>query len=252
MKALFLTSSINTNKEDGFGNKIPIEFENKNRILDNFKKYISRYDNFLYIASNPNDYEKTDLYSSIVFESFDLTLPFKNYKVLDNRNVKDAKKLVKKANFIYLAGGHVPTQNKFFNDINLKELIKENKRVVICGVSAGSMNCADIVYSPPEEEGEAVSKEYERYLKGLDLINISINPHYNDHQVVTLDDLDVKKDILLPDSKKKSFFAYPDGTYILKANNKVMLYGLSYLFKDGRRYKFSDDKKKKNITKYDL
>lgn len=252
MKALFLTSSINTNVEDEFGNKTPIKFENKNHILDDFKKYIDKYDNFLYIASDPNDYEKTDLYTSIVFKSFDLTLPFKNYKVLDKRSIKNAKKLVRNADFIYLAGGHVPTQNKFFNDINLKDLLKENKDAVICGVSAGSMNASSIVYSPPEEDGEAINKDYERYLKGLGLINISINPHYNNEEKIILDNLDVKKDILLPDSKKRLFFAYPDGTYILKANNKVMLYGLSYLFKDGKCFKFNDDGNIKDITQYDL
>lgn len=252
MKALFLTSSINTNVEDEFGNKTPIKFENKNHILDDFKKYIDKYDNFLYIASDPNDYEKTDLYTSIVFKSFDLTLPFKNYKVLDKRSIKNAKKLVRNADFIYLAGGHVPTQNKFFNDINLKDLLKENNDVVICGVSAGSMNASSTVYSPPEEEGEAINKNYERYLKGLGLINISINPHYNDDEVVILDNLDVKKDILLPDSKKRLFFAYPDGTYILKANNKIMLYGLSYLFKDGKCHKFTEDDEVKDITNYNL
>ena len=41
MKALFLTSSINTNVEDEFGNKTPKKKKNKNHILDNFKKYIN-------------------------------------------------------------------------------------------------------------------------------------------------------------------------------------------------------------------
>ena len=100
MKALFLTSSLNTNIEDENGNKIPIRFENKNNILDNFKKYIKKYDNFLYIASNPEDYLITDFYSNVVFKSFDLTLPFKNYIVLDNRNIKEASKLVSQADFI--------------------------------------------------------------------------------------------------------------------------------------------------------
>lgn len=252
MKALFLTSSINTNIEDENGNKIPIKFENKNHILDNFKKVINKYDNFLYVASNPTDYTNTDLYSNVVFKSFDLTLPFKSYQVLDNRNIKDAKELVLNADFIYLAGGHVPTQNKFFNDINLNDLLKENNNVVICGVSAGSMNASKIVYSPPEEDGEAIDKNYNRYLNGLGLINISINPHYQDDETLILDNLDVKKDILLPDSKKRLFFAYPDGTYILKKDNKVMLYGLSYLFENRKCYMFSDDNKVKDITEYDL
>ena len=93
MRALFLTSSINTYVKDKFGCKTPMKFENKNYILDNFKTYIDKYDNFLYIASDPNDYEKNDLYSSIVFKSFDLTLLFKNYYVLDKRVVNDDEKL---------------------------------------------------------------------------------------------------------------------------------------------------------------
>ena len=54
-------------------------------------------------------------------------------------------------------------------------------------------------------------------------IEVLVDNEYldNDDEVVILDNLDVKKDILLPDSKKRLFFAYPDGTYILKANNKV-------------------------------
>lgn len=252
MKALFLTSSLNTNIEDENGNKIPIRFENKNNILDNFKKYIKKYDNFLYIASNPEDYLITDFYSNVVFKSFDLTLPFKNYIVLDNRNIKEASKLVSQADFIYLAGGHVPTQNKFFNNINLNDLVNKNNDVVVCGVSAGSMNCSDIVYSPPEEEGEAIDINYNRYLKGLGLTKININPHYIDDEVIMLDGLDIKEDILLKDSKRRSFFAYPDGTYILKADNSVKIYGLSYRFENGTCHKFSNDKEVKDIGKYDI
>ncbi len=252
MKALFLTSSLSTNIKDENNNKIPIKFENTNMILDNFKKYIKKYDNFLYIASNPNDNLVTDLYSDVVFKSFDLTLPFRSYKVLDNRNINDADKLVSEADFIYLAGGHVPTQNKFFNDINLKDLLAKNDDVVICGVSAGSMNCSFNVYSPPEEEGEAKDKNYNKYLKGLELTKISIYPHYNEDEVIILDNLDMKNDILLIDSNKRPFFAYPDGTYILKTNAAVKLYGLSYRFENGKYYKFSDDLEAKDIKKYDM
>ena len=56
------------------------------------KKYLtyqySKYDNFLYIASNEDDYTTTDYYSSIAFQSLDLTLPFKNYYILKIKSVK--------------------------------------------------------------------------------------------------------------------------------------------------------------------
>lgn len=34
---------------------------------------------------------------------------------------------------------------------------------VILGISAGSMNSADVVYAQPEEEGEGIDPEYEKY-----------------------------------------------------------------------------------------
>ena len=67
-----------------------------------------------------------------------------------------------------------------------------------------------------------------------------------------LDGLDIKEDILLKDSKRRSFFAYPDGTYILKADNSVKIYGLSYRFENGTCHKFSNDKEVKDIGKYDI
>ena len=39
---------------------------------------------------------------------------------------------------ILLAGGHVPTQNCYFKEIDLKEKIKDFQGIVI-GISAGSM-----------------------------------------------------------------------------------------------------------------
>ena len=45
---------------------------------------------------------------------------------------------------IILAGGHVPTQNRYFQEINLKSLLK-NYQGVILGISAGTMNSAETV-----------------------------------------------------------------------------------------------------------
>ena len=60
---------------------------------------------------------------------------------------------------LILGGGHVPTQNRFFQKIGLRERMKAFAGLVI-GISAGSMNSAEIVYAHPELEGEAIDLAY--------------------------------------------------------------------------------------------
>ncbi len=55
---------------------------------------------------------------------------------------------------IVLTGGHVPTQNKFIKQLRLRECLL-NYNGIIVAWSAGSMNCADVVYAGPEFEEEA-------------------------------------------------------------------------------------------------
>lgn len=64
---------------------------------------------------------------------------------------------------IFLGGGHVPTQNDFFRQLQLRENIKEFEGIVI-GISAGTMNSADVVYAQPELPGESMDPGYSRYM----------------------------------------------------------------------------------------
>lgn len=232
MNAIFLTSKIDLYIKDANGNKNPKQFGNKNQILDNFKKYIKKYDNFLYVASVEDEPELTDIYSKPMFESFELTLPFKNYQVLDGRTKDKAKEMVENADFIVLAGGHLPSANKFINNINLRDFIR-NTDAVICGISAGSMNCADVVYCPPELDGESLDHNFEIYLKGLNLTNINIMPHYNTLQYDVLDGKDVMKDIILPESYKTEMLALDDFSYVLIDGNEKTIYGSAYTISNG-------------------
>ena len=45
---------------------------------------------------------------------------------------------------LFLAGGHVPTQNSFFEKIGLREKLAGFEGLII-GISAGSMNSSDVV-----------------------------------------------------------------------------------------------------------
>lgn len=60
---------------------------------------------------------------------------------------------------IFLGGGHVPTQNAFFKAIHLRKKIQEFEGVII-GISAGTMNSADVVYAQPELQGESADPDY--------------------------------------------------------------------------------------------
>ncbi|MDN6221040.1 MAG: hypothetical protein L0J26_12525, partial [Lactococcus lactis] len=53
---------------------------------------------------------------------FNSGFKFKNFKGLDNRNAKEKSELISEAEVVILAGGHVPTQNIFFQQINLKNM----------------------------------------------------------------------------------------------------------------------------------
>lgn len=141
---------------------------------------------------------------------------------------------------IILGGGHVPTQNRFFHEIHLKEKMEHFNGIVI-GISAGSMNAASIVYTQPEEAGEAIDPNYQRYLDGLHLTDTQMIPHYQMIQDWTLDGLHLFKDITCIESIGKEFIALVDGSYIFIDNNKEWIYGESYIIKDGNLSKFSQE-----------
>lgn len=246
MNAIFLTSSIDLYFKDDNGIKVPHNFGNKNGLLDNFKRYIKKYDNFLYVASSEQNYDITDIYANIAIESFKQTLPFKNYNILDGRTKAFARQLVEKADFILLAGGHVPSQNKFFNNINLEQLI-QNTSAVICGISAGSMNCSKVVYCPPELDGETIDPNFEKFFPGLGLITFNVMPHYSECLVEQVDDKILIQDIVLPDSNKIDVYCINDGAYFLCDKNVVTMYGETYLIKKGVTTQICDDEQTKPL-----
>ena len=60
-----LTSYIDLYDKDEDGNRIAKNFGNDNKILDNIKKYVNKYDNFLFVASNEFNNEATDVYANV-------------------------------------------------------------------------------------------------------------------------------------------------------------------------------------------
>lgn len=229
---LFLTSTIGGSYIEE-GKRIPCALMNDNQFLDHLKEHWIYDSKCLIVSSSPDNIEINDSFKTIFAEAFKLSeLSFSEMDVCDRRNANDISSYLYNYDVIILSGGHVPTQNQFFNKIQLKELLKSYKGIII-GISAGTMNAADVVYAQPEIDGEAISPTYSRYLDGLDLTKINILPHFQEIKELTLDGLRILEDISIPDSKIRPFYGLVDGSYIFVENNKSTLYGEAYWLQDG-------------------
>ena len=205
----------------------------ENHFLTHLHHELPKTPRCLFIASNPDDHYGTCEFGSHMLIAFsEACIPFSSYHVLDGTNAKDAAKLIADSDFIILAGGHVPTQNAFFKKIGLKKLLKDYEGVIL-GVSAGSMNCADLVYVQPEEPGESIDPEYQRFAPGLGLTKANICPHYQKVKDNILDGKRLFEDITYGDSMGKAFFALPDGSYILCKDGQEYLFGEAYRIHNG-------------------
>ena len=163
--------------------------------------------------------------------------------MLDRRNAAKAPELVRWADWIILCGGHVPTQNRFIHEIGLKELMKGFDGVVM-GCSAGSMNCADHVYSHPELPGEARDPQYKRWLRGLGLTDINLVPHFEQVRYALVDGLRLFEDVAFPDSWGHRFYTFRDGGYVIqKKGRPAELRGEAYEITRGAMHRISEENK---------
>ena len=207
-------------------------FSNENGFVDRICAVLPEYPRCLYICSSPDRHDLNCRFGADIFMAFaNMGIHFSGYDVLDNANADRAGELVQNADLILLAGGHVPTQNAFFQKIGLKKLL-ENHSGVVMGISAGSMNSADVVYAQPEDPGESAS-EFVRFLPGLALTKHQILPHYQKVKHWWLDGKRLFEDITYADSVGHTFYALPDFSYIVDDGNTAPLYGEAYRLQDG-------------------
>ncbi len=209
------------------------ELNPANRFIDELRRHFPNPCRALNICSDPDAWEKTDFYAAATRSYFEKAgFSFERFRVLDGRNAGQAEALVRGSNLLILSGGHVPTQNRFFRRIGLRELLQTYAGVVV-GISAGSMNSAELVYAQPEEEGEATDPAYPRFLPGLGLTKTMLLPHYQEVKDDVLDGRRLFEEITYPDSMGKSFYVIPDGSYLFVANGREELRGEAYRIRDG-------------------
>lgn len=210
----------------------------ENGFLDNLRRVLPEYPRCLYVCSNPDDPGANDRLAGEMAGAFrEAEIPFGEVRVLDRRRQGDAQRLVWWSDLIILAGGHVPTQNRFFRETGLKELLRGYQGVLM-GISAGSMNAAYEVYSMPEEPGES-RPEFRRFYPGLGLTTINVLPHYQWVQDYIIDGMRLYDCVVYPDSMGKCFHAFPDGTYIHIENGVQLIRGEAYCVRDGRMEQIS-------------
>ena len=217
---LFLTSNIGGIKKEN-GQKIPVEFYSKNQFLLNMKKSLKNNKKFVLIASNPFNFEQNDKFLEMDIEALKLSnLSFDDCLILDNRNKTKFSEVLKDSSLIFLCGGNTYIQNQFFNEIDLKNYIKDLDSTIV-GISAGAINSADIVFNSPEEDND-LSNPY--ILVGLGLTEFNIEPHFDIHN-----DNILQMKSILDESYKRVIYGLPDGSYIV--GNKV--YGRCYKIYQG-------------------
>lgn len=217
------------------------ELSRANGLADELRKCLPVPCRALDICSDPDGWEKMDFYAGLTRKMFeDAGIVFERFDTLDSRNEAEAAKLVRGSDLLILSGGHVPTQNRFFEKIGLRGLL-EGYDGVVAGISAGSMNSADEVYSLPEEEGEALDPAYRRFFAGLNLTKVNLLPHYQENKDDVLDGMRIYEEIACPDSMGKTFFAIPDGSYLFVSGGREELRGEAYMIRDGVISRVSSD-----------
>lgn len=227
---LFLTSSPTGDLD---GKYVPDGIDTRCGFLDTLKARWKQPSRVLIITASPdlpaaND-EMREFFESACLKS---GLELSCFDLWDRRTKDFSREALQSYDVIFLGGGHVPTQNAFFREISLPASIRNFKGIVI-GISAGTMNCAETVYSSPEEPGEAVDPAYRRFIPGLGITSTNIMPHYQVIRDEIKDGLALFDEIIIPDSIGREFVVLPDGSFVLEENGTRTINGPHYFVTNG-------------------
>lgn len=232
---LFLTGSPTRYGED--------RFTKENGFLDNVKAVLPPVSRILMVSAAPDDPGFTKYVKESMTECIDKSgIRHSSVTMLDRSNAADVERLVGESDWVILCGGHVPTQNAFIREIGLGAILRRYDGVIM-GCSAGSMNCADRVYSHPEHPGESIDPLYRRWLPGLGLTNIRLIPHLEQVRNYWQDGRRLFEDIVFPDSHGDRFLTFRDGGYIMIKDGRATLYGEAWEISGGSMRRISEENK---------
>ena len=227
---VFLTSS----PTGPLDNSRPVDgVDRKNGFLVHLKKYWKEQARCLIISAFPSDDAANDDMQIGMADAMRRSgLSVGAFDIWDDRTKDYSVERLQSYDIVFLGGGHVPTENVFFHRIDLRNKMKAYDGVVI-GISAGTMNAADVVYVQPELPGEAVNPDFKREAVGLGLTKTNILPHYQMVKNWMLDGMRLFEDITYGDSWGKEFLALCDGSYLFIKDGRELVVGESYCISNG-------------------
>ena len=237
-RVVFLTSSPSGPLD---GSRMVDGLDHMNQFVGNLHRYWPTNARCLMITAAPDEAERNDEMTAFFANAVKrAVLTWSAFDLWDRRTLDFSKETLHSYGVIFLGGGHVPTQNSFFEEIGLREKIRDFEGIII-GISAGTMNSADEVYAQPELPGESENPEYKRFIRGLVLTKTMILPHY---QMVKDNELDGKRlyeDITYGDSFGKRFLVLPDGSYLLSIEGKESVWGEAWEISNGKLHKICEN-----------
>ena len=236
---LFLTSSPCT--ESPLETQLPFILNPANRFVEYLRNCGFAHRPGVLVCADPDAHAHNDRMLREFGDALAWAgMPLSRFTVLDSRNPGQSLSCIQDAAFVMLAGGHVPTQNRFLHAVGLKAAMHDFNGTVV-GISAGSMNAAQTVYAQPEETGESLDPDYDRFPEGLGLTRIQVLPHLNMVRNTMLDGRRLFEDITFPDSHGHTFLAIPDGSFVYADGNHTLLCGEGWQIRDGRMTQLTSD-----------
>lgn len=234
----FLTSSP-TGPLDG--SRIVDGIDEMNGFREHLLAYWKQGARCLMIAAAPDAFEANDEMQQWMMDTLQKSgLETERVDLWDNRTQDFSMQALQSYDVVILGGGHVPTEHVFFQRIHLREKIQQFNGIVI-GISAGTMNAADIVYAQPEMPGEATDPGYVRFLQGLGLTETQILPHYQMLRDAMLDGMRLYEEITFSDSFGRAFLVLVDGSYLFVQDGHETVHGEAYVIFDGRIEQFCEE-----------
>ena len=246
MKTIFLTSFVGGYRKTPNGKEV-IKIDNSNHFIDRLKAIQKKWKTFVMVCSNPDCHEKTEEYTKIFSEAFNLDgFGIEKVYIIDHAFVGDIEKTILSADVVFITGGHTPTQNAYLQAIKLDKILSKYNGIVI-GQSAGSMNMSKIVYCPPDCE-EDLTDDYQKVFSGIGVTNIRIMPHMAS---AFSDNVDGKGkntyDFCVEDSYQYPLYGIYDSGFIEIQGKLATAYGKTLLIKDGKCVELCEDKEKVEI-----
>lgn len=240
MKAILTSSLGGQVKIDG--KRLPAKLPETNGLLKCIKDVWKKDSKVMIISGSPEYFDKNDSVLFCLKGAFSLSeLGTSEVLMCDERN-KEIIERLPEIDVLILAGGHVPTQNSFMKTIGLKERLQSWDGLLIAW-SAGSMNCAEMVYAGPELPGEAIDPNYQRWIGGLGITKTNIFPHFETLKDEMLDGMRLIEDITYSDSMGHEIIALNNGSFIVVDNGTEVLYGGAYSIKNGEQRQICTDDK---------